>query len=72
MAPARAEYGLALQGIFRSEDGKVVFLALDFPDIERAKAFAQSTVLSHGREAALKEGRVPADVWYSEDKMVVE
>lgn len=72
MEPARKEYGLTVKGIYRLvDDPNVIFLVLDCENLERAKAFAKSTVLDKGRAQALEGGRVQADVWFSDDTMDV-
>jgi hypothetical protein len=72
MAPARARYGLTVTGTFRQVDEpSTVLLVLEVADVERAREFARSVVLDEGREAALRGGRVQADVWFSDDRMTV-
>jgi hypothetical protein len=72
MAPMRERYGLTVTGIFqRVDDANTILLVLDVADIERAREFARSVVLDRGRAEALAGGRIPADVWFSDDRMTV-
>jgi hypothetical protein len=64
MAENRATFGLTVQGIYRSvANENEVCLILDAASLEQAKAFAESTVLAHGRDAALGAEHIAATAW---------
>ena len=68
MADNRAKFGLTVRGIYRSvADENEICLILDAASLEQAKAFAQSTVLSHGRAAALGTEHTAATAWLADN-----
>lgn len=73
MTAARAAYGLDVTGIYRLvDDPTTVLLTLEVADLESAKRFARSDVLNTGRARALAGGRAAADVWFSDNRMLVD
>jgi hypothetical protein len=66
----RQEHGLYVTGMYRAADEPAtVIVVMDMEDLERAKAFAQSDVLT---EARTKAGAVgpPDGVWYGESGVI--